>query len=442
MHGVSRRSGPEKARRLASRLALSLLIVCGIVSIVPVEQAGSTRQSASAYTLFVQPGAHLAPVLSLIRAARHTLRLEVYLLTDRTVIKELGKARQRGVSVRVLLEEHPYGGDRSARSAFDALRQAGVPVQWANERAFTYTHEKAMDVDDRVAGIFTFNLTSSGIFRNREFGVVDQNADDARALGSIFDADWNRRGAGVSSSRLVISPYNARATIQRLVDGARRTLDLYAEEINDPSIESHLANAVHRKVRVRLITSSQSAGVDTLRRDGVDVTLLVHPYIHAKAIVADGVGLFIGSENISTTSLDHNREAGIMLSDSGLASIVEHTFAADWGGFGTPSPPPPAPRSGKLSVHVSLSAQSVRRGQSLTIEASTTPGSSCSVKVTYPDGYVSRSRVLAERRTADSSGAVSWTWRVGSTKSGVSQVGVTCTLGRLSASGSATFQIQ
>ncbi len=400
--------------------------------------------SDSFVTVFVQPGAHLAPVLSLIRQARRSIRLEVYLLTSRTVAETLGTAERRGVDVRVLLEERPFGGGRYAALGYRLLQDAGVRVRWANEGAFRYTHEKAMVVDGRTAGIFTFNLTSSGIYSNREFGVIDSDPADARTLTSIFDADWSRRRIGVSSPRLVISPNNARSDLQRIIDGARRTLDVYAEEVADGSIEAHLASARHRRVRVRLITSSDSPGVETLRRSGIAVAIMPQPYVHAKAMVADGREVFVGSENLSSTSLDDNREAGIMLNDRGLAGVVERTFAGDWRGSATQSSSPvvTAPSgSHAFAVQVSAEPGSVSRGQELTIRAQTDPGASCSIQVTYPDGYTSHASSLARVETAGSDGSVSWSWRVGSTVTGTAHAIVSCSLGGRSSTGNTTFVI-
>jgi phosphatidylserine/phosphatidylglycerophosphate/cardiolipin synthase-like enzyme len=370
------------------------------------------------------------------------------MLTQRSVISELQRARQRGVNVRVMLEENPYEGARYAKLGYSLLQGAGIDVQWANERAFRYTHEKAMVVDDRVAGIFTFNLTSSGVYRNREFGVIDASGADARTLAGIFDADWSRHTVSVpSGSRLVVSPTNSRRDLQTLIDGAHSTLDLYQEEVADTSVESHLVSAERRHVRVRLITSTDSPGVETLRHGGISVSIMSSPYVHAKAIVADGARLFVGSENISGTSLDANREVGILLSDGGLAGEVERTFAADWrsrGGTPSSTVPPktgPVKTGSGLRVRVTTTPAAVSRGQQLTITASTSPGASCTVRVTYPDGYVSRASSLQGSKTADSSGSVSWSWHVGSTASGTARVGVTCSLSGRTATGGTTFQI-
>jgi phosphatidylserine/phosphatidylglycerophosphate/cardiolipin synthase-like enzyme len=57
-------------------------------------------------------------------------------------------------------------------------------------------------------------------------------------------------------------------------------------------------------------------------------------YIHGKVIEADyGTGhakMFVGSENFSRTSLDDNRELGLIISDRAVLSVMASTFAADF----------------------------------------------------------------------------------------------------------------
>jgi phosphatidylserine/phosphatidylglycerophosphate/cardiolipin synthase-like enzyme len=423
------------ARRTAG-VASTLILLLALA----LQPAGA----ADPVSIFVEPGAGLQPVLGLIRSAKHSIRLEVYLLTEHSVINALGAARARGVRVRVLLEQHPYGGSASApRTAFDDLKAAGVNVRWANERAFTYTHEKAMTVDGAVAGIFTLNLSYSGIESNREFGIIDRQPADARTLSTIFDADWARTRPAVHYGDLVISPYNSRARIEGLINSAHRTLDLYEEEVADTGVEGRLVAARKRGVRVRLITSEASSGVSALRARGIPVAIMTHPYVHAKAIVADSSRVFVGSENFSATSLDANREAGIIRGDRAIAGVIERTFSSDWkANAANVPPPPPSSSSGGLRVAVTTSPTSVSRGEYLTIRAVTRPGASCTVKVTYPDGYVSRAKVLSEVRTADGSGTVEWSWREGSTVGGTGHAAVTCTLRGASGSGTAAFSVR
>ncbi|MFM9053962.1 MAG: phospholipase D-like domain-containing protein, partial [Solirubrobacterales bacterium] len=85
-----------------------------------------------------------------------------------------------------------------------------------------------------------------------------------------------------------------------------------------------------------------------LTKNGVEVKLFDNNtpqgvlYIHAKAIVADGTRAFMGSENFGYSSMNYNRELGLMLtnepspasdwlpSTQGIAAIMTAFETKDW----------------------------------------------------------------------------------------------------------------
>ena len=77
-------------------------------------------------TLFVEPDAGRTPIIDAIDSAQKEVLVEVYLLSDKSVINALDKAKNRGVSVKVMLEEHPFGGgslnSRTASSSSGSYR--------------------------------------------------------------------------------------------------------------------------------------------------------------------------------------------------------------------------------------------------------------------------------------------------------------------------------
>src|SRR5436305_2510744 len=94
--------------------------------------------------VFVEPDAGEHPITDAINGAKKSVWIEIYLLTDRNVIRALEEAPNRGVDVRVMLEPHPFGGGSPART-MDQLRAAGAKVQESNP-AFTLTHEKGLPI--------------------------------------------------------------------------------------------------------------------------------------------------------------------------------------------------------------------------------------------------------------------------------------------------------
>jgi phosphatidylserine/phosphatidylglycerophosphate/cardiolipin synthase-like enzyme len=107
-------------------------------------------------------------------------------------------------------------------------------------------------------------------------------------------------------------------------------------------------NAARRGVRVRILMTASDEWTDALTRlaaANVGAEVRTYPatksslYIHAKAIIADGIKAFVGSENFSITSLDDNRELGIMVTDQAVIRPLIATFEKDWNGA-TKFPPP------------------------------------------------------------------------------------------------------
>jgi cardiolipin synthase A/B len=288
--------------------------------------------------LIVEPDDGVRVVTRPIRDATSSIWLTMYLLTNRTIIHDLEYAHASGVQVRVILEPHPYGtlGDAN-RYAYNNLMAADIPVHWASPR-FRLTHEKSMLVDGSTAYIMTTNFTRSAFKANREFDVVDHDARDVAALGALFSADWNDRPYAPRDLNLPVSPADARPLLTALIRSARHMLDVYAEELQDTGMERALAATARRGVRVRVILPAPSGpdrdapGVARISAAGAQVHRLPQSYlyVHAKAIVADGRRAFVGSENLSTASLDHNREVGVIVADPGAIQTLESTFDGDW----------------------------------------------------------------------------------------------------------------
>ncbi len=303
----------------------------------------SASCAASRVQVFVEPEAGEAPILHAIEAASTSVWVEVYILSDRSVVRALEDAAGRRVDVRVLLEPHPFGeGDVTAARTIQELNAAGVQARQSDPE-YHYTHEKALVIDHATAYILTSNLSKSGLGgtssgANREYGVIDTNRDDVAAIEGIFMADWGRSlWNGTADGRLVVSPINARAQLDGLIAIARTSLLVEDEEMYDRQSEDGLIAAARRGVEVEVVLPSSTLGsggsgpdVAYLTRGGVRVRSLVEPYMHAKLLIVDHSLAFTGSENFSATSLDENRELGIVVADGPAVATFNHTFDQDW----------------------------------------------------------------------------------------------------------------
>jgi len=340
-----------KAISIISPIVVALCIfLAGCSTDITTGSSGSSTIGSGVQggvKVFVEPDAGNHPITDAIANAQKSVWVEIYLLSDRSAIRALEDAAHRGLDVRVMLEQHPYGGGPSPRRTMDQLSAAGIRVQ-PTSPSFALTHEKGMIIDSTTAYIMTSNFTrsalggtsgGSGSFVNREYDIVDTNPQDVQTVIDIFNADWARSNVQLNDPNLVVSPINSRNAFTSLINSAHNTLLMEAEEMKDNDVEQALVNTARRGVHIQVILpaargssgDSNSQGISMIRQGGMQVKEDSRLYMHAKMMVVDGQKAFVGSENISAQSLDQNRELGIIVSDGSVLSTLQQTFQQDWG---------------------------------------------------------------------------------------------------------------
>lgn len=331
-------------RRIA-KLVTIIIVASFLLSGCTPWWSGGATTSETCFTLlgdppapitgvFVQPDDGYAPVLDEIHAARCTIDLNVYMLTDDEVFDALFAAEERGVEVRVILEQHPFGMFGDQQEAFDRLTTAGIAVRW-EPAGLQFSHAKYMVVDGRTALIMNQNLTGAAFNSNREFGVITTRLEEVAHAQALFHADWTESSTGTIDGPLLVSPDNARARLLDFIASAQTSIDVYAEIIRDDEILAALRASVGRGVRVRLIMNASLdeediAAVNELSDAGVDVRLMERLYIHSKTMVVDGEQALVGSINYSETSLDNNREVAMIVDEAPLLTRINAVFERDW----------------------------------------------------------------------------------------------------------------
>src|SRR5947207_8224174 len=100
--------------------------------------------------VFVEPDAGEHPITDAINGAQKSVWLEIYILSDRNVIRALEEAANRGLDVRVMLEPHPFGGGTSPSKTLDTLAASGIKTQFTNP-SFPLTHEKGIPIFRNVS---------------------------------------------------------------------------------------------------------------------------------------------------------------------------------------------------------------------------------------------------------------------------------------------------
>jgi len=172
---------------------------------------------------------------------------------------------------------------------------------------------------------------------------VDSNRTDVTAIERVFGHDLAHTAVTPGDGRdLVWSPTDSEAKLLAIINGAHHSLRIYSEEMGDTTVEKALVAAAKRGVDVRVVGENQDGEYDSdfslLAKAGVQIRYYSSSdgfYIHGKVVEADygqrGAKVFVGSENFSNTSLNRNRELGLVISARAVMASIAATFATDFG---------------------------------------------------------------------------------------------------------------
>ncbi|HUD36911.1 MAG TPA: phospholipase D-like domain-containing protein [Streptosporangiaceae bacterium] len=289
-------------------------------------------------TLVVEPNAGFGTVYSLINHARHSIDVTMYEFADTTAEHDLAAAAKRGVQVRVILDQKETSVDTPA---YDYFKSHGIKVVWSWSK-YTYTHQKTLTFDNSVSVVQTANLTANYYKTSRDFLVVDRNAADVAAIIRVFNADFVHKAITPGDGHdLVWSPTDSQRQILGLINSAKKSLRIYSEEMGDTTVIDALIAAAKRGVDVSVcgenLDGEYTSTFEKMARAGVHIAYYSSStgfYIHGKVIEADyrnkDARVFIGSENFSSTSLNENRELGLIISTPSVLSGIARVFATDF----------------------------------------------------------------------------------------------------------------
>jgi cardiolipin synthase len=131
--------------------------------------------------LVVSPNNAKQRLLELINSAKQSLEIEAMYVSEVTIRNAIGMAKQRGATVRVILES---SGDNADTIAF--FRGQGIEV---HEASTFYLHAKLI-IADGVVFIGSENFSQTALTKNREMGALVFETGPAKAVRDQFNTDW------------------------------------------------------------------------------------------------------------------------------------------------------------------------------------------------------------------------------------------------------------
>lgn len=331
---------------------------------------------------------------ALIDAAKKTIDIEIYEMSDVDFLNALRRAIARKVRVRVVKDPTPVGnkcplfGPQANRAVNDGCENERkfmdeVVKSGGSYKAFIkenlcgvegqscFQHGKLIIVDGRAALVSSGNFNSSNLCNlnenpskcNRDYSFVTRNRKVIAALTRIFEKDDAGKRYSVlaevpvaTQKRLTVSPHSL-DPLRAFIRSAKKSVAVQNQYLKDPELNEALLDAAKSGIDVKItlasacsfgrpsanearklteiFTAFDTAGINT-RMHTSQVRIQGRPgYMHAKAIVIDGKRAWMGSINGSTTSLMKNREYGLYFHDRRSVRQLVETMDADFKDPGT-----------------------------------------------------------------------------------------------------------
>jgi phosphatidylserine/phosphatidylglycerophosphate/cardiolipin synthase-like enzyme len=272
--------------------------------------------------LLTQPGAGSTDLVDAINSAVKTIEIVIFRFDRREIEAALKAAAARGVFVHALVTYRNRGGEKNLRKLEMRLLDAGVTVARTSNDLVRY-HDKFLIKDREELFLLAFNFTAIDIDHSRSFALVSQDSSLVQEAGRLFEADCTRQPFTPQTDALVVSPINARRQLAEFIEGAREELLIYDPKISDPQMIRLLKQQSGKGVQLRIIGRVGRAGSGlAVRKSSIR--------LHCRAMVRDGVDVFVGSQSLREEELDERREVGLIVSDPAIAESIRSTFDTDW----------------------------------------------------------------------------------------------------------------
>lgn len=124
-------------------------------------------------------------VLPLIKNAQKYIYIPTFVLTEKRITKELIKAKNRGVDVKILIDALNASIKHSKHKE---LREGGILVKTENYAG--KMHSKSIIIDDEYTIIGSMNFSNSGENRNDENIIIINDSNIAKSYKEFFLYQW------------------------------------------------------------------------------------------------------------------------------------------------------------------------------------------------------------------------------------------------------------
>ncbi len=245
-------------------------------------------------------------ICSAIRSAQNNIRIKIYSLSSRAVLRALAEKASQGVSVWIhyqLIQNHePFGLDKHPLVRLQPNTKTHTNLQ----------HKKELIIDQKLAILGSANFTHGALTGDVNCLVKVLSPELCRLMKQNRSGDClvgERHCRYLSLYRL--GPDGSREIIQ-LIDKAERSIRLMMFVLSHEGILQALDRAHRRGVEVEIIVDTQQrkATFDILQKLRSDIKIFEGTtcgLVHCKMCTVDNT-LIVGSVNWSNKGFLHNTE--------------------------------------------------------------------------------------------------------------------------------------
>jgi len=283
--------------------------------------------------LFVWNKDYLNKIVEKINNAKSRIYLQTYIFTEKRIKSALKKAYDRGVEVKIILEQNVYKAPKLNNKVFYELKKYWIDMKWAS-RDFALTHAKFFVIDNEII-MSTGNISYSTFSKNRDFFIETSDTIIVKVLERIFENDFIWKREVPYKHEVVLSPTYSREKLEELINTAKNNINMYSQNFSDKNISDLLVKKSKSWIKINMIAPSLSKMPNNeevyikLRKAWINIIEKTNPYIHAKALEIDNKFLLIWSINYSSYSIDKNREVSLIIKNPELIKKFEKIFNQD-----------------------------------------------------------------------------------------------------------------
>lgn len=284
------------------------------------------------WSFFRSPGESLPKELAAFTSTQKNLDLRTYEFTHKSFKTAIQNLAKNDVNIRIIVEDKKY---QQFQNTLKVLSQEfswykNIQLKSDKQMGTEYTHAKVNLIDSWFI-IQTANLTNTSFNSNREHFFQSYDSGVWKSLHTIFEKDWLGEKLTMKDihPNLVVCNINCRGVIEQLLKSAKESIIIQTQYITDDAIRNILKTQKNLP-ECRLLVADTDDNDDLIRFFGNEHARKFKKYYnHTKMILIDHKIVLLGSMNLSSTSLDKNREIWIILLDTEIINEFSSQFQRD-----------------------------------------------------------------------------------------------------------------